>query len=363
MYKKTWFKIHLYLGFTAGIVLFIIGITGAILAFQTEILNVVNKKSLIVEVRDTQKLTVTEIISSFKQGFPKAKINSITFSKAKNSSVIINIIGKKGRAKRRGINYYINPYTSEILPSFKGRGFFKFVENIHRRLAMGKFGAQIVAVSTLMLFILMFSGVYLYWKKIKKSFVKSMTINFKAKKRPFLASLHSVIGMWVIPIYLVSSITGLYWSYDWFNKGLYCIAGVEKPIRMKKKMNQNHNTKETSIKEIQNTVNVFNKNVKEYKRANLRLNVKNDIYTITYLDNNSIHDRARNSIKIDNKTNEIINRNKFSNKPLLEKLLSSNYALHTGEYFGITGKIIMFIGGLCMILFFVTGIMMYLKRR
>jgi len=359
MYKKTWFKIHLILGLTAGLILFIIGLSGAILSFEKEILNVVNKKSYIVKVADTPKLTVTELMSSFKQKFPDSKINAVTFSKADNSSVTINIAVKgKGKAARKGKNYYLNPYTSEILPDIKGKGFFKFVENIHRRLAMGKVGQQIVGASTLMLFVLMFSGVYIYFKKLKKSLKKSLTFSFKSKGRSFLASMHSV---WVIPIYLVSSITGLYWSYNWFNEGLYNLAGIEKPVRMKRGMNKNPPI--ASSNEIQNIVNVFNENVADYNNANLRFTAQKGIYTISYLDEDSIHDRARNTVKIDKKTSSIVEQTYFSDQPLVEKLLKSNYSLHTGDYFGIVGKVVMFLGSLAMVLFFVTGVMMYLKRK
>jgi len=228
-------------------------------------------------------------------------------------------------------------------------------------LAFGDVGQQIVGASTLMLFVLMFSGVFIYFKKLKKSLKKSLSFSFKSKGRPFLASMHSAIGMWVIPIYFVSSITGLYWSYNWFNEGLYNLAGVEKPVRMKRGMNKNLPI--ASSNEIQNIVNVFNENVSDYNNANLRFTAPKGIYTISYLDEDSIHDRAKNSIKIDAKSSQIVEHTYFSDQPLLEKLLKSNYSLHTGDYFGIIGKIVMFLGSLAMVLFFVTGTMMYYKRK
>jgi len=33
MYKKIWFKIHLTLGLAAGIILLLVGVTGAVLSF------------------------------------------------------------------------------------------------------------------------------------------------------------------------------------------------------------------------------------------------------------------------------------------------------------------------------------------
>lgn len=366
MYKKNWFKIHLILGVTAGVILLIIGLTGSILSFEKEILNVINKKSYIVEVPQANRLTTSQLLTQFKEKFPKAKINGITFSQAKDSSVIINIAGGKGRAARRGINYYVNPYTSEILPSIQGHGFFKFIENIHRRLAMGEVGKQIVGASTLCLFLLMFSGVYLYWKKMKKSFFKSFTFSFDSKGRGFLASMHSSLGLWVIPMYLVVSITGLYWSYSWFNAGLYKIAGVEKPQRMKRDANTQRgdkNQKRVSYNEIENVVTLFNQNVPEYEKANLKFNSKKGIYTINYIDESSPHERARNTMSLDINSNKVVSDEKFNTQPLNVQLMKSIYALHTGEYFGLAGKIIMFISSLLMVLFTVTGVMMYLKRK
>lgn len=366
MYKKNWFKIHLILGVTAGVILLVIGLTGSILSFEKEILDVVNKKSHIVEVPKTEKLTTSQLLTKFKEKFPKAKINGITFSQAKDSSVIINIAGGKGRAARRGINYYVNPYTSEILPSIQGHGFFKFIENIHRRLAMGEVGKQIVGASTLCLFLLMFSGVYLYWKKMKKSFLKSFTFSFDSKGRGFLASMHSSFGLWMIPMYLVVSITGLYWSYSWFNTGLYKLAGVEKPQRMKRGQNTqstNKNQKAISYNEIENVVILFNQNVQEYEKASLKFSSKKGIYTIYYIDESSTHPRARNTITISADSSTIQSNKKFIDLPLNERLMKSIYALHTGEYFGIIGKIIMFISSLIMVLFTVTGVMMYQKRN
>ncbi|MGB5866235.1 MAG: PepSY-associated TM helix domain-containing protein [Arcobacteraceae bacterium] len=365
MYKKNWFKIHLILGVTAGVILLIIGLTGSILSFEKEILDVVNKKSYIVEVPQTQKLTTSQLLTQFKEKFPKAKINGITFSQAKDSSVIINIAGE-GKSARRGINYYVNPYNAEILPSIQGHGFFKFIENIHRRLAMGEVGKQIVGASTLCLFLLMFSGVYLYWKKMKKSFFKSFTFSFDSKGRGFLASIHSSLGLWVIPMYLVVSITGLYWSYSWFNAGLYKIAGVEKPQRMKRDTNTQRadkNQKGVSYNEIENVVTLFNQNVPEYEKANLKFSSKKGVYTINYIDESSTHLRARNTMMINTHSNTIQSNEKFIDLPLNERLMKSIYALHTGEYFGLTGKIIMFISSLLMVLFTVTGVMMYLKRK
>ena len=150
MHKKLLFKIHLILGLTAGVILLIIGLTGAILSFQTEIINSINKDSYIVEVQDSQRLSTKELLEKFQEKLPSSKINALTFYEDEKSSFVINIAGE-GKAARKGVNYYINPYTAELLPNVKGEGFFKFIEDIHRRLTFGDIGKQIVAFSVVSL--------------------------------------------------------------------------------------------------------------------------------------------------------------------------------------------------------------------
>lgn len=363
MHKKLWFKIHMILGLSAGFVLLVVGLTGSVLSFEKEILNTINKDSYIVEVTSASRLSTKEILEKFQEKIPNSKINAITFSEDKNSSFTINVAGE-GKTARKGVDYFINPYNAEILPTVEGKEFFKFIENIHRRLAIGDVGKQIVAASVLCLLVLMFSGIYVYWPRIKNGFLKSLTFNFRQKNRAFLSTMHSVIGMWVIPFYLVSSVTGLYWSYDWFNTSLHVISGVEKPKREPKKdLSKVGNKTLISYDDLQKAVDLFNQKIENYENANIKLASKDNVYTFTYLDKNAVHDRAKNEISLNINSNEIIKHEKFEDKPLNERLMKSILVLHTGEYFGLIGKILMFLASSSMAIFTITGLMMYLKRK
>jgi sulfite reductase (NADPH) flavoprotein alpha-component len=363
MHKKLLFKIHLILGLTAGFVLMIVGLTGSVLSFEKEIIQFINKDTYFVKSLDKPKLSIEQILNDFNKKIPEAKINALTFSKDETSSLIINIASKDKKA-RKGINYYINPYTAEILPDLKGDVFFKFIEDIHRRLTFGDVGKQIVAASVVSLLLLIISGVYIYWPRIKNAFFKSMTFKFKHKGRAFLSTMHSSVGLWVIPFYLIACLTGLFWSYDFISNGLHSLTGVEKQKKMQApKSDENNNLSDLSYSDVQKAVDLFNQNIKDYEKINIRFTPKNETYTFSYLSLNPTHDRAMSKIELDINTNKIINHEKFEDKPLTEKLMRSILALHTGEYFGLIGRIIMFISSSLMALFTITGLMMYMGRK
>ena len=167
MYKNIWFKLHLILGLSAGFILLIVGFTGAMLSFEKEILNLMNHDTYKVVVQEQGKLSTKELLEKFQEQKPQSKINSITFSSSNDDSNMINVAGM-GENARKGITYYVNPYTAEILPEVSGQKFFKTVENIHRRLLLDDFGKQVVGFSVICLLILMFSGIYIYYPRLKK---------------------------------------------------------------------------------------------------------------------------------------------------------------------------------------------------
>ena len=62
MFKKTLFQLHWFFGITAGLVLALMGITGAVVSFQDELLNALNPSVLSVEKLDSGVLPPAELV-------------------------------------------------------------------------------------------------------------------------------------------------------------------------------------------------------------------------------------------------------------------------------------------------------------
>ena len=69
MHKTIWFKIHMILGLTAGFVLLVVGVTGAILSFEKEITKFINKDSYEVFVPNEVKLSTKELLEKLQESF------------------------------------------------------------------------------------------------------------------------------------------------------------------------------------------------------------------------------------------------------------------------------------------------------
>jgi sulfite reductase (NADPH) flavoprotein alpha-component len=202
--------------------------------------------------------------------------------------------------------------------------------------------------------------------------------------------------MWVIPFYLLAALTGLYWSYDWYNNMLYKVAGVEKPQRQQtQKEPQTQNSQKTdgekaqeekpngvkaqgqrqgeqqreakktnNFDSYQKAVEMFNIFVqRDYSNVTIRFPQKGTIYSFSYLDTDPAHYRARNTLELDINSWQLLKHERYNDLPLNERLMKSILPLHTGEYFGLIGQIGMFIASALMALFTITGFMLYFNRK
>ena len=282
MYKTFWFWLHWFLGAVFGVLLLIVGVSGAILSYEKEIMNLINKDTYYVEVPQNQeRLALSQVVELYQEQHLEHKINSINFSSDINSSIYLNI---SQDGSKRGENIYLNPYTAEVLPQVIGKDFFMFVFRLHRWLAfegsMQVVGKHAVALATIAAIILTISGIVVYWARIKKGVLKSFTFSFRQKNRAFLSTMHSALGLWVVPFFLLMCLTGLYWSYDWYRGAMFSILGVEQPKRAAPSVAQNQ---KIVFDDIEATIEIFENSVeKEYKNATLRVN-PNNIGTYTIL--------------------------------------------------------------------------------
>lgn len=381
MFKKILFQIHWFLGITAGLILSIMGVTGAIYSYDQQILKWVNSDSYVVQAENTPKLTPAQLYQYFNTTQPEIKINSITIAKDPTASSTVNI-EKEG--ERRGYNMMVNPYNAQVLPDIKGRQLLLLIQKIHRNLTAGEVGKQITGACALMLIYFVLSGLYLRWPK-KHSTRQWLAVKPKLKGRNFIWDLHAVVGTWVIVFYLLFACTGLYWSYDWWRSGMFKVMGVEQPKPqghgappqnrgMQQNKRSDHNTDTKSGPQLDNTQLItalnqtwsgFNSQIgRNYSTLTLSLPKKDDgKIELSFLDAKPSHERARNQAIYNYKNGNIEKIELYEDKKLNQKIMSSMLPVHRGSFFGPIYQLFAMLASLAMPLFFVTGLMLYLKRR
>jgi sulfite reductase (NADPH) flavoprotein alpha-component len=380
VFKKILFQIHWFVGITAGTLLMMVGVTGAMLSFSEDIIDAVNPGVLEVARQAGPVLDAPQLFARLQQIAPDSQIAGLSLTgdpdgSAQVHSVRVNFVPAPG--EKRGELRYVDPYTGQLLPASQAQVFFKQVEFLHRFLLLPTATGKVIMGSTAMcLLFLALSGLYLRWPRQALQWRAWFRLDFSLQGRSFLWHLHSMIGTWALLVYLISASSGVYWSFEWVKKGVDGLLGQTqmqpKQAAPKKAPGAGKSAERAKpaareplqLEQVTRVWQAFNAVEPVYRRVFFRFPERaNEAVQVNYLDVDAPHDQALNRLRINLETGAVSNRQLYRDKDAAGRLLSAAYPLHMGTYFGLPGRIIMTLGALCLPLFGITGWMLYLDRR
>lgn len=370
MLKRAFFQIHWLFGMTAGLVLALMGMTGALYSFEEELIRKLDPQVTRVASHQGAMLAPAELLARVKQRDPY--VSSLTLSADTQDAARVGFMKPiAGSDKKKFELQYLDPYTGELLGKPASEEFFRSVLNLHRKLMLDDTGKAIIGASSLVFLFLLLSGLYLRWPKTGRLNWRSwLAIDSGKRGRSFLAQLHAVLGTWLFLAYLLIVLTSLAWSYDWYRSGLSALAGVSAGGKTPSAGNQAKPAIRADIvtsaapgePNLALVWATFSATVPHYQKLILLLPSRPaQPVQILYLD--SEHAYANNRIVIDGVSGALQKHELYADKSAGEKLMASLYAIHSGHFFGVTGRLIMMLASLSLPLFALTGWIMYLQRR
>ena len=362
-FRKIIFWLHLISGVLAGIFIFIMCVTGALLSFESNILEYAEREMRVVEVpaENAIRLPVSEIIAAVQAEKPNAKLSNITLRNDESASANVSL-GREGQI-------FVNPYTGAITgESAKGwRGFFRTVQDAHRWLALSgsgrDVGKSINAAANFLFLFLAISGVYIWFPRRRtwKHFRAAMVFRLKVKGKARDFNWHTVIGFWSSLALIVLTLTGVVISYQWAGNLVYTLTGNEPPPQQQAALPAGD---EQPFVLPENLNDIWTKaaNHTAHKSISLRLPIIKDAAVFTIEEGIYWNRFARSSLTIDTKTAEISKWEAYGAQNSARQLRSWIRFTHTGETGGNIGKFVGFlacVGGAFLVW---TGISLALRR-
>ena len=373
VFKKVNAFLHLWLGLISGLVVFILSITGCLLAFQTEINNAINKKTFFINPpANAATLSITQLQANANKALNGNASFITTFSDPKRSWEFLEY--KPGdqtpfwflNTVDRYKSAFINPYTGEVLmiKDYKN-DFFILVKYLHWNLLMNdKYGQPIVGYATLVFVLLMISGLILWWpKNLRKTNVdKSFKIKWKANFKRLNYDLHNVLGFYAFFIGIILGLTGMVWAMKWFEKTVYVVASqsVTPP-------NFINSISDSTQKALKNPLDLAfftaKRSMPEAQRIGLTpaSGTKGVIYVSGYRGKETFYDYDQ--LQFDQYTGKLLSRQNFKDKNSGEKIIGMNYDIHVGAIWGLPGKILAFLASLICASLPVTGVIVWLGKK
>ncbi len=364
-FRKIIFWLHLTTGSTAGLIIFVMCVTGSLLGFEKQIARFSERNMRVVEFQPgTKKLSMAELFEKVKEQKHGMMPDGISIQSSPESAVSFTV----GRESV----LYVNPYTGKILGegSASVRKFFRTVTNIHRWLTTGEqnreTGRKITGICNAAFLLLAMSGLYLWWpNKWNVQKLRSITWfqqNLRGRSRDF--NWHNTIGFWCAPILIVLTITGLIMSYQWANNLLYTLTGSDKPPLP---VANNRTGRATTQNEIPTNIDQLlaraESNFPGWKTITFRAPASgSSAITFSIETNESVNPFARSEITLNSKTGEMVKKQSYDANNPGRKLRIWARGLHTGEALRIPGQIVAFIASTGGAFLVFTGLSLALRR-
>lgn len=365
-FRKVIFWTHLISGVLAGIFIFIMCVSGALLSFEPNILEFAESNMRYVQppAPDAKRLPVKEIIEKVSAAKPNAKPSNIALQNDPTSAAAISF-GRDGQV-------FVNPYTGEITGegAKNWRSGFRFIEDAHRWLALSGDGRTVGkalndAANVLFLF-LAISGVYIWfprklaWKNFKP--VIWFRRGLRGKARNF--NWHNVIGFWTSLVLVVLTATGIVISYQWAGNLVYTLTGNEPPRQQQRSPNAPRGEEKTETPTLPENLEVLwtkAENHANWKSIALRLPVEKEA-SFTIEEGIYWNKFGRSSLTVDAASGEIAKWEAYGEQNSARQLRSWIRFTHTGETGGIIGQFIGFIACIGGAFLVWTGFSLSLRR-
>lgn len=374
MIRKAFFEVHKWLGLFSGVVVLIVSLSGCVYVFTDELKDIFHRGRLYVRVPENQhrksfsllltnarralgsdyEITRSEILPGMDRSwiFRASKTNSEAIGHWNYYSYYFRV--------------YVNPYTGEIIHIEDSKNdFFQLVLSTHMNLLLGPhIGKPLVGYSTLIFFVLLVSGLVLWWPKKwkRRTIKKGLTFKKKAKVKRFNYDLHNVLGFYSLLPALLITITGLVYSFDWVDNSIQYIADGGKKVS--KQIIPDSSPAEAYNARIMD--NIIERLLSDHKDADqFSLRFRND--KLAPLDVQIRFKESRTHLfawyYFDRNSGDLLLKYGHNELNGGAKLRSMNYDLHVGSIGGMSTKILAFMASLICASLPVTGFLIWFYKR
>ncbi|OPZ00373.1 hypothetical protein A5906_19415 [Bradyrhizobium sacchari] len=372
--KAVLLQVHSIVGLVVALLLALIALTGAVMSFEDEIVDGLNAGLMQVAPRRAPALMPDELVARLKAGQDLGKVSAVTLSS--DPAATVHVRFARDEQGTRPTSLYVDPYDARVLGTPRGEEFFATVRRLHRWLlipgdAKG-WGRQITGVVALGLIVMLVSGLVLRWPRRASSAKMWLKPNLGLGGRGLHRSLHAVVGTWVLPVYLVMALTGLWYSFDWYKDGMVWLLSRPEVAAAKMQPRMSAKAPRASVSSEPAQPIGFDRAWMMFRReegdrfssALLTLPAgPGTVIRIRSWAKDMTLEATRDEFRIDAVTGQLVSAERYLDKTFGEKTIAAIYDIHRGAILGWPGKLAFMVAAGLMPLFAVTGVLLYLSRR
>jgi uncharacterized iron-regulated membrane protein len=286
------------------------------------------------------------------------------------------------RAGRDG-TLYVNPYTGDAFAplSKPARDVMRVFQNWHRWLGMEgegrEVGKLINGVANLAFLFILISGVYMWWPRgwTKGAWRPAVTFIGRLKGRARDFNWHNVFGGWSAIVLIVIVAGGVMISFQWANRLIFTIAGEEPPARGAPQgpppaavptadLGQSPLSRDAVLVRVATSFPEWQSmsfDSAQGRGANPNTETIQPL-NVTVTNAGAFQQRARVQLAVDPYRGNVLSTVGFADRSPGARARTWLRFLHTGEAFGLAGKIIAVLASIGSLFLVYTGFALSYRR-
>ena len=212
MNPRTLFRWHLWLGLVTGLLLFVIGGSGAVAVFIEEIAWLPNPALRVNPEPGAPRAGVDALAANVRQAYPDGRLSALTLSVRPSFAHVARVNTKGGTM----LDVFLDPVTGRITGHRETSAAYtstlrNFIRQLHLRLFMGLWGRVFVGFFGVTLVLSCLTGLWIYRGWLKHLFRLRWR---SAGARTRGSDLHKLVGIWSLLFNLLFGLTGAVYGYE-----------------------------------------------------------------------------------------------------------------------------------------------------
>lgn len=371
----------------------ILSITGSIYLFKPQLDNWQDN-----DMRNLSSANIVSVDTQFnalRAAYPKASFHHYRLPVHKNDSAIFHIALDEGTMR----DIYVSPQGKIIAAINPDDKISAFVSKIHGTLLLGSFGRYLVELAASWAIIMIITGLYLWWPRGKK-YAGILWPRLKVGKKLFWRDIHAVTGFYISGLVLILLLSGLPWTQVW-SSGFNI---VRDEMGWNNTVEQDWNSAEKTSESMINQLHIEHdhkamlesQSDKEFSSIIPAKIVDDKVISFASLDfiarsqnlefpviikpqkpiRNDAEIKAQNwkissqtqnrplrsSITLNNDAN-ILEKQNFSDRHIIDQIISYGIAWHEGQLLGWFNQLIGLLTALALLVISISGIKIWWQRR
>jgi vanillate O-demethylase ferredoxin subunit len=354
---RSWLlPVHRWTGMTVGLVIVLMAVTGASIAFRPQLEPLLNRELLTVPAC-IGRVPLDTLAANAAARRPGAKLDYIRLLAGEDDAARIPAAMVRFTDQQF---VYLNPCTGAVLGErHRWGGVLGTIEQVHRFRFMQN-GSLVTGTSALLFgLVLILGGLYLWLPATARGIRRALRFNGRLHGPARTVSLHKTAGLYASVVVLASVLTGLPQAFDWYKRALYSVAGSAQPAKAPQSVAAGG--ARLPVEQLWQRAQHLVPHPQEVLiHFPDKPGAAVDMYLIAH---DAPHANARTMLYLDAYTGQVLRFIPYAASSAGHKLYFWTLSLHTGHIGGPAGQLLLMLGALTVPLLAWTGIGGYLRRR